>query len=603
MGKIRLTEERRELYEMLMEVGSCYKSDASLYLGYLFGDRSRGSRLINYAEKNGLVSYRFINGGRCKRDYAVVTLSYQGKWHAIRKELYNSEEDTMDRIEMSDKDFDTHDLDDLNKQLMANRVKLAFEAVGIPAFPLHKPSLRMLFETLASRHIRVYENKTKYRFLRDEGNYLSMTYEECRDIIESGVYYSIAEVRSFLEDVNQNTLEKTFGSKAIGVFISLNRIAVVFAAPRGDNKNIFIRSSAEDSLLSELEVLFEITNVYRQLPTMIDRGYENGTEHKSPAPVNRFDAFVIGDSDDLVSKLVRKIKTKSGEDVTTNWLTGQPSLFERVYEIPFTTIGLDSLAYLTSHSIENWQEEMLEYFENNPHFSVNCNFALYPALHKMGNELATYMPVYECNQIEKVRSENFPVVFVTYPDMVKTISKATARKDILFYDITTGEDITSMVKLRYGLDGSPAGLSKVKAKLAEEDKDVKISELKTVAENADMDYHELCDKIDTGEIPVEEIVPQIETVPLKKRTKHFTENVSVLMNKEMKRNLEKAARYYNCSVPAYIRMFIKDQAKKDADAYDAALKEDRATRKKLAEDAGAKKGRDINDLIQSVEQK
>ena len=581
----RMSQGKKNLYMMLMELGSIYKSDASLYMGYILGNRIAGAEVIQNAKKNGLLAVRNISSDRTRKQYPVITTTHDGKWECVRKELCQDEEETLRRIEASDKDFDTHDLKDLNTLLMDARIRLAFEAVGIPAVPLHKPTLEKLYQDLSGRIITPFDQGTRYRYTRDASFYQEYGYGSSQQLIETGVFYSISEVRRFLESWHHETMEKLFATRARGVYISKDKICPVYVSPRGDNRNFYIKVNAELALLDELEILFEITEADRLLPELADQHYVNGQKKKTAIPENRFDAIIIGDTDNLVTRLVRKPKTKSGEDITANWLTGNQSMFGRVFEIPFTMTGLDSLAYITCHSIEDWHEQMTVWFDQHNGFDRDDRYGIYPATCGKGRILATYMPVYDCNQIESIRDHEFSVAIVTYSDMVPVLHKALARP-VRYFDILTGHELTALTEETGSYDkaGKLKGFSMVRISLAQSGKDFRMESMKKLAEDRNVTLVEYSDMIERGEIPLSEVISLIDTVDKKRRSGKNSEHISFLVDRQFRKNLEDAARAYHLSISEYIRIVISRQVAEDAKLYRKQKEEDREYRKKKPKD-------------------
>ena len=72
----RISQGKKNLYMMLMELGSIYKSDASLYMGYILGNRIAGAEVIQNAKKNGLLAVRTISSDRTKKQYPVITTTH-----------------------------------------------------------------------------------------------------------------------------------------------------------------------------------------------------------------------------------------------------------------------------------------------------------------------------------------------------------------------------------------------------------------------------------------------------------------------------------------------------------------------------------------------
>ena len=108
--------------------------------------------------------------------------------------------------------------------------------------------------------------------------------------------------------------------------------------------------------------------------------------------------------------------------------------------------------------------------------------------------------------------------------------------------------------------------------------------MKKLAEDRNVTLVEYADMIKRGEIPVGEVISQIDTVDKKRRSGKNREHISFLVDRQFRKNLEDAARAYHLSISEYIRIVISRQVAEDAKLYRKQKEEDREYRKKKPKD-------------------
>lgn len=589
MSVIRMTQHARRLATLMMEIGEGYRSDIALYLDCIFGNKGSGLNEIRKWEKNDLLNIRYIHKGKANTgdsSYRVITLSPAGRLfiaEALGKEL--SEQYIYKKIEEANIRFDTTDNEKIKTGLLDNRIKMAFEAAGVPALTGDKPNLCDLYSQLSSASLLI--PKRNYSNIKNKDMYMQTSLDEYKALLETGIYYTIAEVRNLFDSISPESSDATLMSRARGIFISNKNCYVVYISKRGSNKNIKITKKAEMNLLRMLTDLLKITNVRRTLPDLSMKTLTNSgrlifkhLEENSPY------ALVLADSDNMVYRLGRRFAYSDGtgtEDSGTAWLVGNYDLYKRVYVASYTIAGIQSIMYLCTHTLEEWHEDAKENLSRQKGLKVTDYNPFFPAICQSNGASVLYMPVYEMNTLEKIRNEDKEYGIVAYSDMFNPISKHVSKK-ILFYDIeeeVPASDIANVVI--YDDNGYPKGKNMIIEALREEKKQCSLVEInKLPAKYGFKNPVEFFNKIALGtdDVPkIEDIVLQLETKPSKKFRKTKTKQMSISLDDKFKEKLLKAAKLYNLSISRYIKLVIKDQVEKDAEEYTKSVEEDKAIRK------------------------
>lgn len=581
--KQRVTKQRRTLFEILCELGCCYRHDLAMYIDYTSGKMNSGTGLLRTLEKSSLIAEREVWKQGNQGKYTAVTFSYAGKWLAIRNELYGTEDATKDRIEESAEFFNTHETEILQKRLLLNRISLAFKSVSVPSLPSEKPRLIDLYHLLGGTEENSSE-RINYEFLHTNSDYKQVTETEAKELLQTGIFYTIHEVRDFIEEFGMGNSDTTYRSRCKGIFISDKNCYIVYAPKRGKNKNLLISTIGEKRFIEKLSPLLNLTNVMRKLPSFKEKKLNyDGTVTDGATPINKPCALVIGDGSKMTFALSHKYKITNNEGNVANkdsWLTDNTELFEEVFSVAFDMIGLDALSYLCNTSKEEWQEEMRAAFQSNSSFKENLSSPKFLGLENKTGALITYLPVYEINILETIRDANYPCGVLTYSDMMETISRIVGKK-ILYYDIETAEQIVLDDGTgQYDEHGRLAGITKINMYLEAEGLQTKKSDINKLPKLYDMSPEEFFNKVADGRIEVRDLISQLETEPKKaNRYKRQNEHFMVSCDLEMKRQVKDAARLYGISISKYIRQLISEKVAEDASTYQKQLKEDKKIRK------------------------
>lgn len=590
-NEMKLTRHAITMAMLMTQVGEGYRSDIALYLDCMFGTSESGMKEVRKWEQRGLLNERLVRKGE-KNDgdsaYKVLVLSPAGKNYIVDHEICGYYKKTEKHIESNMKDFDTADMDYVRTRLLDNRIKLAFEAAGIPAFTINKPHICSLYEKLSGESFKKYDQK--YKTIRSPELHKQCTESECKQMLANGLYYTIAEVRTLLETISQGSSDVTMMSRARGVFISKDECYIVYIPKRGKNRNIKIDRKSEQNLQTMLKTLLMFTKVKRVLPEMSIRelNLKTGEYSISKYVYNSVNALVISDTDNMVFQLGKRFEMKNNEpdkeqkETGNTWLVNNPDLYERVYVAPYSVAGIQSINYICTHSIEAWHHESLNELKIIPNVFVNDYNPNFPASTKEGTRI-TYMPVYEMNTLEKIKHDNSAYGILTYSDMVDAISKHVC-KIIDYYDIENGEHIN---------DNTPIGLYSQNGNLVGKNlilEELDLHELQTVAKEMnklpelfgysnDINFYNAIALGKDDAPTMVQIINTLETTDADRTRKPKKKQLSITFDEEFRENLRKASRLYNLSASRYIKLLIEERVKQDAKKYDEALAEDRAVRK------------------------
>lgn len=579
---MNITRRVSLLGEAMAQCGEAYRSDMIIYMDCVNGTYGSGQKEIRKWEKNELLTTRYINKKDKSGDeaYPAIVLTHPGKLFVSENELSGDHRTTFRYVEENMKDFNTSDMKQVRVALNDVRIKLLFESAGFPAFTINKPTLKDLYEKLSGRTLGKSEiNISK---IRDDDLYKQVDEEEAKEMLETGIYYSISEVKQFLNCFPSIDYDEASRSRARGMFISQNNCFIVFIPHRGENKNIRISRRAEENLQELLGELLKLTDVNRRISSLENKQTLNDN---FDIQTNGISAIVIGDTDDIVYKLGKGLNKASDTGETTEnimWLTNN-SLFKRVYAIPVSVKGVQSIMYLCENRIEDWHEEAKERMENALTIKVYDYDPYFPGAEIRGGHSVGFMPVYEMNTLYKIKTDKNVYALMVYPDMVKAINKFIC-KEIHYYDIDTGDLLnrTETICIQ-SKSGTPLG----RDVLVEEIKKRKLEcNLKVIEEaykqfeykNKEEFYNAIA-KREEGCPTLDEIIDALEPEERKGKKRKKQKRVGIMVDSEFKEELKKAAKAYNLSITKYITRLIQVQVKNDAKKYEEMLAEDRKIRK------------------------
>lgn len=582
MVKMNVTRRVTLLGEAMAQCGEAYRSDMILYMDCVNGTYGCGQKEIRKWEKNELINSRYINKKEKSGDeaYQALVLTHPGKLFVSDNELSGDHRATMKYIEDNMKDFDTSDTKQVKVALLDVRAKLMFESAGIPAFAINKPTLKKLYEKLSENKIGTSDiNISK---VREDSMYKQVDKDEAVEMLNSGIYYSIAEVKQFLNCFDYMDYDEATRSRARGMFISNENCFLVYIPRRGENKNIRINGRGEANLQEMLKELLKLTNVNRRVQCLEKKQTLNDNFETE---INGISAIVIGDTDDIVYKLGKGLSKADEKGETAEnrmWLTNN-KLFKRVYAISVGVTGVQSISYLCSNNIETWHEDakekmehalMIKYYDYDPYF---------PGAETRGGHSVGYMPVYEMNTLYQIKTSKTVYALMVYPDMIKAINKFVC-KEMHYYDIDSGDLLnqTETICIQSN-NGTPLGreilIDEIKKRRLEYNLKIIEEAYKQFGYKNKEDFYNAIAKREEGVPTVDEIISTLELDKRKNKKRKKQVRVGIMVESEFKEKLKKAAKAYNLSITKYINRLIKSQVETDALKYEELLEEDRKIRK------------------------
>ena len=573
----------------LLQVGQCYKSD--LYMvAKMMGDEAYGIKTINkMISEDDIVVRRVKNKSKTVSILALTRKAKLSLVNLLDEDYFYTHYKTFD------KDFRTANVDTLLSRLDASRVKTMFSLAEVPTLPHDKPSLYHLFTTLYRLpydYKEEFDNKPMYA---DQ-----MTRDECEEMLSRGIYYTIKEVRDFLNEDIEGSSDTSLGSRAKGVFISKYNCLVVYSGRHGDNKLIRIRNEAEKRLLLALRVILQITNVNRALPSLSRSRQSNfdGSRVVDSLMQNTPYALVISDGESLIYSMAtgnprglikgtNKIKydkqqkkrvEEKGMTVTTSWLKGDGAIFQRVFGTPFTENGINTLEYLCHTTAEEWQKTMMALMSDNAQFTYNGNNPLYPYDMTGKNLPCIYMPALEVNELYNIFQMDYRVAILTYQDLMNTIAHSV-RKELYYFDADTLKMFPRDTVLIYDDNGYPKGQKLLEDYLKAQGKKATKKTYFDLPKQFGYDFVKFYNEIARGNIDVRKLFASVETSDIEeKETKRIKrKSITLTLGEEMTNNIYRAAKLYNMSASAYVKNLIHDKVIEDSDKYKEEIRNVRNT--------------------------
>ena len=319
----------------------------------------------------------------------------------------------------------------LYPHLTDQKTFVMYHLAGVNCFCYDKPSLGYLVYVLS-------HNSLQFGRLPYRSEYLDRTLETKSNEIrikalqaflkQGGAFYSKKEVLDFLKLRGKNYTDSIKGLSWHGLFVSDTNMFINYVLSYGENVRAYANSKMLGSLLAKLkDNLAPVTNVFRLIPNITDSGrglYEN-----------RIDAITIGigSSHTYAEAMGNKFGLIKKRDMSLLESDARPfdvidctsSRFSRIYSIDNRELGVEMLRYITTYSLEDYHEEQLELFKEDPRFTLNRYSSTFPANYAPLNVQAIYLPVYEIKLLRMIgerAKKNYPVLVVTRKEMMETIA-------------------------------------------------------------------------------------------------------------------------------------------------------------------------------------
>ena len=577
----------------LLQAGLSYKSDLLLF-GRAVNDNQSGmaTKALKKLTEEGLVSVRQIKRENNSKKYKeAVSLTVKGK-KAVLDVL--DEEFMYKHHKEFGTEFHTSSSSSLRLRLLDVRIKLLFVSAGIPAHRSQKPSLSKLVSSLGGRGINISE--TSGNMYRND-----FSDEEIGKMINTGIYYSIKEVRDFLDEQAPGTSDTTLRSRARGIFISNDKCVVVYISPVGNNRIMRMYPDGERTLVSKLKEIIDVTDATRGLISLTKKEQTQSGGYNLLENMRRGEvyAMMITDTEAMVyamatgnkngitrnvdmEELQQKKKRsaeKSKKKTRYTWLTGNRDLYRRVFVIPFNYDGVVSLEYLCETSAEVWQQTSSEIISRCEGITPRPFDPIHPGyfIEQERSCPVIFMPVYEVSELADMSRDDFKHCVITFSEMMEPIAHSL-KKETVFYDAETYQKVKRDAVLIYDRNGYPKGKRMLEQKLKAMNLTCKPSEYTMLPVKYQKDYVSFYNGIARKEIDINEAITFMDVMPdEKKEEKEVKEmqTISFRVGEEFYEKIKQAARYYELSVTAYIRRIISGTVNEDVQKAKDHIKKER----------------------------
>lgn len=568
------------LMRALLALGECYEADLRL-MAHAWGSARNAKRVVRSMLSSDAVIVRETrnsDGDAIKS----VALTKKGR---VRTLDGMSDEYWVKHWDDARSPFRVSDYSKLERRLNDNRIIVMMMLAGVAAMPNEKPTLYKLMDGCGA----ILPERSGYA----NSNYVDgMTDDECKALIEHGVYYTVAEVRDFISESGSATeADTTYVSKARGVFISDATMYIVYMAQPGDNRIISVRAFGEQRLMDALRPVLAVTHIGRQIKELPRYSINERTNERTVVGYAHGEpyALIISDGDALVystanggprgkpvNSAVNEMKVTQG---SVRYINGSGPLFRRVFVIPHTVNGLSILRYITTASTEDWLRASADIISHIAGSAPSPDSAMYPYTVLDGDMHipAIYLPAYECRELYMIAQRQGRIAIVTYRDMLNAIAHSV-RCDAIYYDADTLERIDENAVLVYALNGECAGEYALEQELAK--RGVKSSPAERAELPGRFGYDSAVrfwNDIARGRLSAEDAADAVSGKRKDEpaRTYVHRAQVSMLVSSDYANQIKKAAKYYGMSVSAYLKKITHDQVVADAQAYTDMLAENK----------------------------
>lgn len=582
---------------MLLQVGQCYKSDLLLYGRQLNGsDAVMPTKALKKMIEEKTVAIRKIQRkGEKDKFKDAVALTRRGKVTVLDviDEKYH-----YDHYRKYGADFHTSSPATLRTRLLDSRIKIMFSAAGIPVFGSEKPSLSRLIKENGRGSVTIDDQiESEYIQLKNR--------EEYEAFLKNGVYYSIKELRQFLDEQAPGTSDTTYRSRVRGVFISRDKCVMIYISPVGDNKIMRLSTEGERNLIRRMKEVLSVTNVERQMIELTRKDINpDGTYHLfEDIRKGSVSALMITDTDAMVYAMAtgnrngiirgtdaeqlqenrKRAAEKKNKNTKYVWLTGNRQLYKRIFVTPFTYNGTVCLSYLCHTTAEEWAATSANLIEKTDKFTRSTFNPMYPGtIEENENQIPIiFMPVYEVTELADIAKQKGSVCVITYEDMANAISHS-ARKELRFFDAETMKLIDRDSVMIYDQNGYEKGAKIIEKELARLGKKCSKKEIKDTAIALDMSYTKLCNHVARNSIPVDEVIEKMKLEEMadvnyrkSESVKTKATSVTVMVSDEFAKKIKQAAKLHGINVSAYIKGLIADTVKEDSLKYTEQIKKER----------------------------
>lgn len=386
----------------MVYLNQLYKSDA---LSLIDDSNNNNSKIVKTMVQKGWLNEREIaKVGATKETATVVAITYEGRKYLAKKFKDKFYTEIAREVQ---KPWNTSDPKALHRKLADNRLKTAFINAGAWVLPPDKPTLTNLYNM-------AYGKDT------DEDEYYDNTLP-LDEVLQNGVYYSVDEIRSFVERVSGESAYDIFQSaKFRGVYINNEVTALCYISNIQKNKRVKVTYNVEKRAVKVIMSLISPIN-----------------------SVSDLDAIVISSGNALAEMMCPSSNDKPTIISLIDWNT---DIYHSVHVFPRTKLGIDSLNYMTTHNYDAWKDDCYTIFNNIPFMEPIYEHIASPQLlgrNHITHNRAIFLPWFDLSAINFVMKFHEPIDIVTREDMAQTIANII-RKPINFYDLEGNTILTQI---------------------------------------------------------------------------------------------------------------------------------------------------------------
>lgn len=426
----------------------CYKSDFLLF----FKDDKRPNqtydRLTKQMKKSlstdGILEREIPTQGAKKKSgmkQTIVTLSLEGIEYYKKFETDNFYQSLkIKHSKIFYLESDSGYTRTLYPHLTQQKVNIMYICAGVNVDSYTKPSLYLLSYYLSTNPTSLSLSDPKIqkacrRYYDDELIHSNLSRDEKENIlnnfIKNGLYYTKEEVRNYLKLINLNITDTFKSVNWQGIYFTDKTFLVNFALGYVRNQRYVVSDA-------ELKNMLRIFKERIMIPFAPDVNRKISVVSDGERYQNKIDAVTIGIGTshvytESIGRKFGKIKKTTpkrkydSKSSRVDILDCHSINFSRIYSIVDNKGGINMLQYLCLYSLEDYHDEEVALFSENPDMFKLTNMSnLYPATYTLYKIPAIYIPVYEIKLLNKISEQmsehNSALVVCCKKEMMETIS-------------------------------------------------------------------------------------------------------------------------------------------------------------------------------------
>ncbi|MBR2760424.1 MAG: hypothetical protein IKD66_04555 [Solobacterium sp.] len=465
----------------MFNINTCWRKDAMLYLQYEhYGSQSTASQTYSRILEQGLImeyepitpSYEKSMYGVSKLDeeeiekaakdyissivlkpsekpgrsaYAVVQITEKGA--VFLMDHSDGSEGWRGRMRENGRRFRTQNWDRVIRQLMVSRAMTMFKCADTAVYISEKPSLYRLYGMINHLGKDMFDTSKDTELFPE---YPCFGYSECTKLLENkGVFYTAAEVRSFLSYLRVEDSDPLRSSRFFGFYISMKNSCIVYMEKPSTNKFIKIRHPVEERLFTRIRSYFSDATFTKADTMVITDGDSQMYSMSAGVKSARFRGNI--DSSDT-EKVQEKIQSVRKNTEVLSLLIAGSKISDNIYAVPSRYDGITSLEYYCHHDLMDYYSDSEQLIKNFPNF---CLFDSMMKPHSFGHDIvgrgmesyqAIFIPVFDVNLMREMSIDEDDMdnpkcyAIITLPELTDAISHAL-RKPCRYYDAFTGNKI------------------------------------------------------------------------------------------------------------------------------------------------------------------